>query len=278
MSPIKSASFATQSKTNNEKQVWVKVSLEKHDVENVSELKKQAPQQSKITIDTNNEGLKKDSDQNNYFEKESNESKNFKTHNVSVDNTNNKEQKPILENQSINDQQELVSNVKPELKTEHNPFKSTLHSEETRFSSRAAEVVEKIQVISSGELVREVYKVFESGEKQSIVLRLVPKELGSIKIMLDTIDNVLTAKVEVENESVGHIIRNNVDQLKQNLLQSGVNVNSINISYHNPDQKQNGFQNQKRRKSSYQPDNDFEEVDESILSKKMGYNTYEYLA
>ena len=139
-------------------------------------------------------------------------------------------------------------------------------------------MVEKIKVISSGELVREVYKVFESGEKQSIVLRLVPKELGSIKIMLDTIDNVLTAKVEVENESVGHIIRNNVDQLKQSLLQSGVHVNSINISYHNPDQKQNGFQNHKRKNPSYQPGNDFEEVDESILSKKMGYNTYEYLA
>ncbi len=127
-------------------------------------------------------------------------------------------------------------------------------------------MVEKIKVISSGEMVREIYKVFESGEKQSIVLKLVPKELGSVKIMLDTIDNVLTAKVEVENETVGHIIRNNVDQLKQNLLQSGVNVNSINISYHNSDQKQHGFNNQKRKNPAYLPDTDIEEVDESIVS------------
>ena len=70
---------ATESKPNNEKQVWVKVSLEKHEVENVSEVKKQAPQQSKITIDTNNDGLKKDSKQNNFSEKESHESKNLKT-------------------------------------------------------------------------------------------------------------------------------------------------------------------------------------------------------
>jgi flagellar hook-length control protein FliK len=86
--------------------------------------------------------------------------------------------------------------------------------------------------------------------------------------------------VEVENETVGHIvIRNNVDQLKHNLMQSGVHVNSINISYHNSDQKQQGFNNQKRKNSRYcQKMNELEEVDESIVSKKMGYNTYEYLA
>jgi len=57
-----------------------------------------------------------------------------------------------------------------------------------------------------------------------------------------------------------------------------VHVNSINISYHNSDQKQHGFNNQKRKNSGYLPENDIEEVDEAIVSKKMGYNTYEYLA
>jgi len=84
--------------------------------------------------------------------------------------------------------------------------------------------------------------------------------------------------VEVENETVGHIVRNNVEQLKHNLMQSGVHVNSINIYYHNSDQKQHGFNNQKRKNSGSLPENDIEEVDESIVSKKMGYNTYEYLA
>jgi hypothetical protein len=46
-----------------------------------------------------------------------------------------------------------------------------LHSEETKFTSRAAEMVEKVKVISSGEMIREVSKVLESGEKQSIVLK-----------------------------------------------------------------------------------------------------------
>lgn len=157
-------------------------------------------------------------------------------------------------------------------------MKSTLHTDETKFTSRAAEMIEKVKVISSGEMIREIHKVFESGEKQSIVLRLVPKELGAVKIMLDTIDNVLNAKVEVENETVGNIVRNNIDQLKQNLLQSGVNVGSINISYHNSEQKQPGFNNHKRKNSGYQQNIETEDIDETILTKKMGYNTYEYLA
>jgi|WetSurMetagenome_2_1015567.scaffolds.fasta_scaffold13145_2 hypothetical protein len=276
--PVKSTSNAAESKPKNEKHVWVKVSLEKNDSEVVSEVKKSTLQLSKITIDTNNDGMKKESEQNNFSEKESHEFQKSKPQTVSVETSKNTEQKPAVQNQTTTNQQDLVSNVKPEIKTEQNPFKSTLHSEETRFTSRAAEMVEKIKVISSGEMIREVYKVFESGEKQSIVLKLVPKELGSIKIVLDTIDNVLSAKVEVENETVGHVIRNNVEHLKQSLLQSGVNVNSISISYHSTDQKQNGFNNQKRKNPSYIRNNDVEEVDETIITKKMGYNTYEFLA
>jgi len=276
--PVKSRQNQVEQNTKNEKQVWVKVSLEKHDNESVSEVRKSSNQQSKITIDVNSDDMKKDFEQNTSSEKESREYSKSKPQTVQVETSKNTEVKNVIQNQTTSTQQDLAAGLKPEIKTENNPFKSALHSEDTKFSSRAAEMVEKIKVISSGEMVREISKVFESGEKQSIILRLVPKELGSIKVMLDTIDNVLTAKVEVENETVGHIVRNNVEQLKQNLLQSGVHINSINISYHSSDQKQHGFNNQKRKNSGYLPENDIEEIDETIVSKKMGYNTYEYLA
>ena len=94
----------------------------------------------------------------------------------------------------------------------------------------------------------------------------------------DSIDNVLSAKVEVQNESVGQMIKNNVEQLKQSLLQNGVHLNSINISYHNSEQKQSGFQNQKKKTPSFKLNDDIETVDESVITKRMGYNTYEYLA
>lgn len=274
--PLKSTSNSIEQKPKNEKQVWVKVSLEKNDSETVSEARKSSNQQNKITIDANSDGMKKEFDQNNFLEKESHESPKQKTQPVQVEASQNTEMKTA--NQNTSTQQDFTAGLKTEIKTESNPFKSAFNPEETKFASRSAELVEKVKVISSGEMIREISKVLETGEKQSIVLRLVPKELGSVKIILDTIDNVLTAKVEVENETVGHIVRNNVDQLKQNLLQSGVHVSSINISYQNSDQKQHGFNNHKRKNPAYQKENEIEELDETIVTKKFGYNTYEFLA
>lgn len=276
--PVKSSPNQIEQKPKIEKQVWVKVSLEKNDNELLSDARKSTPQQNKITIDPNNEGMKNNSEQNNFSEKDTRDYSKLKPQTVSAESSLTTEVKSVFHNQSTSNQQDISSNIKPEIKIEHTPYKSALNTEETKFTSRASEMIEKVKVISSGEMIREIHKVFESGEKQSIVLRLVPKELGAVKVMLDTIDNMLTAKVEVENETVGHIVRNNVDQLKQNLLQSGVNVSSINISFQNSEQKQHGFNNHKRKNSEYQQNIETEDIDETILAKKMGYNTYEYLA
>jgi hypothetical protein len=275
---LKSTSNNIEQKPKNEKQVWVKVSLEKNENEVVGEQRKSTLSQNKITLDASRDGMKKDSDQNNYSEKELYEYAKPKPQTLSVESSPNTEVKSVNQNQNTSIQQDLTAGLKSEIKLENNPFKSALQNEETKFTSRAAEMVEKVKIISSGEMIREIYKVIENGDKQSIVLRLVPKELGAVKIMLDTIDNVLTAKVEVENETVGQIIRNNVDQLKHSLLQSGVHVNSINISYQNSDQKQHGFNNHKRKNPAYQQENEIEELDETIVTKKFGYSTYEFLA
>ena len=277
---IKTSPNSVDQKPTIEKQVWVKVSLEKNDIDASNNEKKPIQQQNKITIDLNSDEMKKDFQQNKFAEKDSNEFQQSKSQpkNANSEVTNTTEQKPAIQNQSTLNQQDITSNLKPDIKVEQNTFKTTIQNEEVKFSSRSAEMVEKVKIISAGEMVREIHKVFENGEKQSIVLRLVPKELGSIKVMLDTIENVLTAKVEVENETVGNIVKNNVEQLKQNLLQSGVNVGSINIFQHGADQKQNGLHNQKRKNAAYLKNSDTEEVDETIITKKMGYNTYEYLA
>lgn len=265
---------SVKNKSNGDNNVWVKVSLEKTEFENSKEIKNQTSQQNKITIDKDING---EFDQNTNTGKESN-SNNTKQTNTTVDLSQNNSQKISEGNQSIKSQVDLVSSIKPEIKIENGQTKSASITDTTKFISHNAEMIEKIKIISSGEMLREVYKVFESGEKQSIVLRLTPKELGSIKIMLDSIDNVLSAKVEVQNESVGQMIKNNVEQLKQSLLQNGVHLNSINISYHNSEQKQSGFQNQKKKTPSFKLNDDIETVDESVITKRMGYNTYEYLA
>jgi len=273
---VKTITNQVEQKPKEEKQVWVKVSVEKNETENSADLKKSNQHKHKITI--NADDVKKEFSSPNNSQDEQKENPKYKPQTSSVDSSQSADTKSNVQTQNNTNQQEVVSSIKPEHKTDQSQFRSELHNENVKYSSRAAEMVEKVKVISSGEMVREVYKVLENGEKQSVVLKLVPKELGAIKVMLDTVDNVLTAKVEVESETVGQVIRNNVEQLKQNLLQSGVHVNSISISYSSSQQKQHGFNNQKKKNGGYQQENDLEEVDEAIITKKLGYNTYEYLA
>ena len=274
--PVKSVQKSTEAKPKDEKQVWVKVSVEKTEVENQHESKR-ISSANRVELNKNDD-VKKDFSSSDNLQDEQKENQKQKPQTVSVESNQNSDTKSSVQTQSSTTQQDIVSSIKPEHKTEQAQFKSELHNENVKYNSRTAEMVEKVKIISSGEMVKEVYKVLENGEKQSVVLKLVPKELGAIKVMLDTIDNVLTAKVEVENESVGQVIRNNVEQLKHNLAQSGVHVNSINISYQSSEQKQHTFNNQKKKNPAYFQDKEIEELEETVVTKKMGYNTYEYLA
>lgn len=272
----KQAPNTSEIRQKDGKQVWVKVSVEKNETEFSSELKQTNNVQNKITIDAKE--VKKEFSANSNQDYESQKNPQPKQEINSVEKVQDTEGSENLQLGKSSIQDDVISQIKPEQKTEQLHFKSELNSENIKHNTRTAGMIEKIKVISSSEMVKEVYKVIENNEKQSVVLKLVPKELGAIKVTLDTIDNALTAKVEVENESVGQVIRNNVEQLRQNLLQSGVQVNSISISYNSSQQKQHGFNNQKRKNNLYQQENSIEEVEEAVIIKKMGYNTYEYLA
>ncbi|MCZ7610099.1 MAG: flagellar hook-length control protein FliK [Ignavibacterium sp.] len=272
----KQAPNTSEIRQKDGKQVWVKVSVEKNGKEFSSELKQTNNVQNKITIDAKE--VKKEFSANSNQDYESQKNQQPKQEVNSVEKVQDTEGSENLQLSKSSIQGDVISQIKPEQKTEQLHFKSELNSENIKHNTRTAGMIEKIKVISSSEMVKEVYKVIENNEKQSVVLKLVPKELGAIKVTLDTIDNAITAKVEVDNESVGQVIRNNVEQLRQNLLQSGVQVNSISITYNSSQQKQHGFNNQKRKNNLYQQENSIEEVEEAVIIKKMGYNTYEYLA
>ncbi len=141
--PVKSAHNAIEQKPKNEKQVWVKVSLEKNDNETVNEVRKSSNQQSKITIDATSDGMKKEFDQNNFSEKEPHEYQKSKLQTITAESNQNTEQKSVTQTQP-SDNHDSVSNVKVDIKTENNSFKSTLHTDDTKFTSRTAEMVEKV--------------------------------------------------------------------------------------------------------------------------------------
>jgi flagellar hook-length control protein FliK len=256
-----------------EKQVWVKVVVEEKEGDSPKTnetLKTDIKQVKSDKIEnTNRELFQKYSDESNDTPKgDQFQNKNDKTEFVSQG--KNENEKPQVEN--INHQ-----SIKPEIVAASAPVK-TLVIDDKKSDLKSPHVIEKTKVLSANELLKEVYKVFETGEKQTVVLKLVPKELGAIKITLDTFDNQLTAKVEVNNESVGHLMKSNVESLKQNLLQNGVQLNSINISFANSEHKQPGLNQQRKRNQNYLYENDIEINEELMLPKRMGYNTYEFLA
>lgn len=138
---------------------------------------------------------------------------------------------------------------------------------------------ETLKVIKTDELAAEINKYLQSNEKQSITFQLTPENLGKVKLMVDYADNQLQASIEVENEQVKQHVQSNIDQLKNNLQSSGVQINNINVSISSNEQKNHKHAVQKKKTFA-----DPEEIkvnenkSSSETQKKMGYNTYEYLA
>lgn len=272
--------FPDDLKFNNDrtKQVWVKLLLGSTNDENNLSLDNASVFQNKtITLDTKNERQENAQDINNIYQELKLTSKNVIKENLTEQNSSNPLFQKINEHHNNISNDATIQNQKPLAFVNDNSSKSLMQQNSFVTAQRTSEFIEKAKLVSSKDLLNEVYKVFEEGNKHSVVLKIEPKELGTIKIMIDTVDNVLNAKVDVQNETVGNLIRNNLDQLKQNLLQSGIHVNSINISYNNSDHKQNSFSNQKRKNAAYSRISKNENETSDFSAKQMGYNTYEYL-
>ncbi|NWF90385.1 MAG: flagellar hook-length control protein FliK [Ignavibacteriaceae bacterium] len=194
-------------------------------------------------------------------------------------NSNVSENKEEIENTSGEKQLtagDSAKEVRIETKNTYEGIKQSA-SQTDRFNQVDAKT-DKAKVLQPQEILKEVHRIIESSEKQTAVLKLVPKELGTLKIILDTVDNSVIAKIEVENEAVGSVVRNNVEQLKQSLAQNGVNLGSISVTLANSDHKQSGSFNSKRKNNSGFYTKSVENTEEKQSIRKLGYNTYEYLA
>lgn len=140
---------------------------------------------------------------------------------------------------------------------------------------------ESTKTLTQNEIIPEFSKFIQLGEKQSISFQLTPENLGKVNLIVDLVDNVVTTKIEVENEQVKQFIQSNLDQLKNNLQSNGIQLSNINISLADYSQKQNGKVIAEKKKYNSKISREEEKVEEVNLhkaTKKMGYNTYEFLA
>ncbi len=139
---------------------------------------------------------------------------------------------------------------------------------------------DQVKTIDYSEIIKEISNLASNKDKRSIVLKLIPETLGKVKISLDISNNIIHAHAEVENEAAKSLMQNNIDNLKQALVQQGMQLNFLNISLSNQQEQKSNRSYLSKRKSTY-AENQIGEIDEkeqNNVTKHYGYNTYEFLA
>lgn len=136
---------------------------------------------------------------------------------------------------------------------------------------------EVMKTVKANELMNEINRFVQQGNSKSALLKLDPENLGKVKIVLDIVDKSVHASVEVENENVRQIVQNNINELKQSLNLSGLQLSSVNVSLNNNDENTNKSLTQKKKSGYNQYERKIEESAGAVSSKSMGYNTYDYL-
>ncbi|WP_337872148.1 flagellar hook-length control protein FliK [Ignavibacterium sp.] len=143
---------------------------------------------------------------------------------------------------------------------------------ESRTLEKFIHILEKQETIQRSEIVS------YSKQNHSVEIRLAPEDLGTIKILLNTNDNNVNAKIEVNSEQTKVIVVNNLPQLKETLSQQGVNLNNVNVTVTSEEHKGSEQTKQKSKKKSQERGSKIENTDQKRTLRNLGYNTYEYLA
>lgn len=139
----------------------------------------------------------------------------------------------------------------------------------------------EVKFVNLNELKHEITKYFSSGNQHMVELKINPKELGGVKILLDVSQNVVNARLDVENEQIKHLLNNHVAQLKESMLQQGLVLNQFNINYNNNFNKwkpKSGKTNPAHRINENEEINNDEFISERSTIKNLGYNSFDYIA
>ncbi|MBK8945017.1 MAG: flagellar hook-length control protein FliK [Ignavibacteriae bacterium] len=149
----------------------------------------------------------------------------------------------------------------------------------TNKSNIENEISKAHKVVKSTEIIKELSKFISTQEKGSLTFDIKPESLGKMKITLSTVENVLKASIEVDNEQAKHLVERNVEKLQEELSKNGIQLNSLNISLGQPkNHKGEKRSNTKNNSNENQFENEIVDFSEDRKTKTLGYNTYEYIA
>ncbi len=146
-----------------------------------------------------------------------------------------------------------------------------------KITDKPAQLPSTPKTINASDIAKEFTSIINQKDSKSVVLQLSPEKLGKIKLSIDVTNNIVHARVEVENEAVKQMVQANLDALKHSLNLNGLQLSTLDVSLSGGQQK--SFKSYGTRKKFNYSGNSakISEEPESMASRNMGYNTYEYL-
>jgi flagellar hook-length control protein FliK len=151
-----------------------------------------------------------------------------------------------------------------------------------KISNNASVNKEIVKHVDYKHLLNEISKGILSSEGKRIIFNLEPEHLGKIKITMSLVKELMSVKIEAESAEVKHYIESNIKQIEQQLIQQGGGNATISVSLMTQEQKSNSYFTKPKKKQSNIDDNKIdskiEAKEENKSQKRLGYNTYEYLA
>jgi flagellar hook-length control protein FliK len=134
------------------------------------------------------------------------------------------------------------------------------------------------RIVKSIEVIKEISRFISTQKKGSLSFTINPEHLGHLKITLESNNHLINAHIQVENEQAKLLVEKNLNELHTQLQESGVELNSLNISMGYSSKQEKSFQQKSKQKIDYS-DSTIEEINnKKNETKSLGYNTYEYLA
>lgn len=134
-----------------------------------------------------------------------------------------------------------------------------------------------VKTVNVSDLTKEFSKIISTKESKSVVLQLKPENMGKIKLSIDVTNNVVHARVEVENDQVKQMLQANLDVLRHSLNMNGLQLSAIDVSMSGGQQRSyKSYEPRKKFQYSGKETKISEEADKEV-NRNMGYNTYEYL-
>lgn len=215
---------------------------------------------------------------------------NIETDNTGKININNSSSGNNFSDYSSNRKQDVLNNSKNPDHVSNDQVENTFSSYLNKFDVNNIKNIQRpaffnsfndqMKTIDSSEVVKEISKLASDKDQRNIVLKLIPETLGKVKISLNITNNIIHAHAEVENEAAKFLMQNNIENLKQALVQQGMQLNSLNISLSNHQEQKSNRSYLSKRKSTYTEAQigEIDEKEHTNVSKHFGYNTYEFLA